>query len=312
MQELNRQVRGRQEGNRRAVRGGLPQGQRGDPLTPNRAVAVGKAGGSMVADVVAGGRAAGAAVRIAPAVAAPFSNARRRIVERFAAGDRAVLWPEYRPWAPPSTLRSPRNQVSAFQRPGPSWRRAVGVGDFPRHRRSSGNAVRAVGRYRPRRFGSFARLRHRHSRHAGQGLSSPAARPDRYAGRGGFEPACPAFFLPLVGHGEAELGGRVMPGARGAGAPANIKPPVLGPKDAIRALLKRQCLQRRKQGALALHDAGLAPPRRRTAAGAFVARGRPAPTLSPIDPRVVALRTGARTRPTPRDCCYRSSKAAIS
>jgi histidine ammonia-lyase len=93
------------------------------------------------------------------------------------------------------------------------------------------------------------------------------------------------LFLPLVGQGEAELGGRVMPGREALRA-AGIEPPVLGPKDAI-ALLNANAYSV-GTGALALHDAGLAL-QAQTAAGALSLEAAGA-NLSPIDPRVVALR----------------------
>ena len=63
------------------------------------------------------------------------------------------------------------------------------------------------------------------------------------------------LFLPLVGQGEAELGGRIMPGGA-ALRRAAISPPALGPKDAI-ALLNANAYGV-GLGALALHDARLA------------------------------------------------------
>src|SRR6185369_7582448 len=63
------------------------------------------------------------------------------------------------------------------------------------------------------------------------------------------------LFLPLVGHGEAELGGRVEPGPK-ALTRAGIDAPTLGPKDAI-ALLNSNGYSI-GFGALVLHDARLA------------------------------------------------------
>src|SRR5260370_35810750 len=95
----------------------------------------------------------------------------------------------------------------------------------------------------------------------GKGLH-PCARRIGTLGEADLSPLA-QLFLPLVGQGEAELGGRVMPG-REALRTAGIEPPVLGPKDAI-ALLNANAYSV-GTGALALHDAGLAlqPP---TAAG---------------------------------------------
>src|SRR5260370_30509161 len=80
-----------------------------------------------------------------------------------------------------------------------------------------------------------------------------------------------------------------MPG-REALRTAGIEPPVLGPKDAI-ALLNANAYSV-GTGALALHDAGLAL-QAQTAAGALSLEAAGA-NLSPIDPRVVALRPAPR------------------
>lgn len=70
---------------------------------------------------------AGAAVRIAPAVAARLKRA-RRIVERFAAGDRAVYGLNTGLGAAVDTALT-QDEVVAFQRQA-LMARAVGVGDF--------------------------------------------------------------------------------------------------------------------------------------------------------------------------------------
>jgi histidine ammonia-lyase len=93
------------------------------------------------------------------------------------------------------------------------------------------------------------------------------------------------LFLPLVGQGEVELGGRLIPGRR-ALRRAGIEPPALGPKDAI-ALLNANAYGV-GLGALVLHDAELAL-EAAMAAGALSLEAAGA-NLSPIDPRAVALR----------------------
>ena len=91
--------------------------------------------------------------------------------------------------------------------------------------------------------------------------------------------------LPLIGAGEAELGGTVMPGAD-AMRRAGIKPVALGPKDGI-ALVSANSASL-GTGALALHDAGIVL----QALGAAMAlslegfRG----SLDPFDPRVGKVR----------------------
>ena len=166
--------------------------------------------------------------------------------------------------------------------------RAVGVGDLLADRRSSGHAVRAAGRHRPRRLGHVACLRRPSFATC---WTRPFTRRVRRIGTLGEADLSPLaqLFLPLVGQGEAELGGRVMPGREALGR-AGIEPPVLGPKDAIALLNANACSV--GTGALALHDAGLAL-RAQTAAGALSLEAAGA-NLSPIDPRVVAPSTRAR------------------
>ena len=93
------------------------------------------------------------------------------------------------------------------------------------------------------------------------------------------------LFLPLVGQGEAELDGAVLPGAE-ALRRAGIACPAFGPKDAI-ALLNANAFSV-GIAALAHHDAALAL-EALTAAGALSLEAFRA-NLSPLDPRVGALR----------------------
>jgi histidine ammonia-lyase len=223
---------------------------------------------------------AGAAVRIAPAVTARLKRA-RRIVERFASGDRAVYGLNTGLGAAVDTALT-QDEVAAFQRQA-VMARAVGVGDF-----LATDEVRAT---------LFVRLVG--IAHGASGLSPafaavirdmldkglhPRVRRIGTLGEADLSPLA-QLFLPLVGHGEVEFGGRVMPG-REALREAGIEPPVLGPKDAI-ALLNANAYSF-GTGALALHDAGLAL-QAQTAAGALSLEAAGA-NLSPIDPRVVALR----------------------
>jgi len=223
---------------------------------------------------------AGTAVRIAPAVAARLKRA-RRIVERFAAGDRAVYGLNTGLGAAVDTPLT-QDEVAAFQRQA-LMARAVGVGDF-----LATDEVRAT---------LFVRLAG--IAHGASGLSPalaavirnmlgtglhPRVRRIGTLGEADLSPLA-QLFLPLVGQGEAELGGRVMPGHE-ALSKAGIELPILGPKDAI-ALLNANAYSV-GTGALALHDAGLVL-QAQTAAGVLSLEAAGA-NLSPTDPRVVALR----------------------
>jgi histidine ammonia-lyase len=223
---------------------------------------------------------AGAPVRISPTVAPRLERA-RRIVERFASGDRAVYGLNTGLGAAVDTALS-RDDIAAFQRQA-VMARAVGVGDF-----LTTDEVRAT---------LFARLVG--IARGASGLSPafaivirdmldmglhPRARRIGTLGEADLSPLA-QLFLPLVGHGEAELGGRVMP-ARKAMREAKIALPELGPKDAI-ALLNANAYSI-GTGALALHDARLAL-QAQTTAGVLSLEAAGA-NLSPTDPRVVALR----------------------
>ncbi len=94
--------------------------------------------------------------------------------------------------------------------------------------------------------------------------------------------------LPLIGEGEAEIGGEMMPGAQ-ALARAGLPPVVLGPKDAIAIVSANSATVGR--AALVLYDA-LALFDAWNAAVSLSYEGFRA-NLSPLDPRVV------RARPAP-------------
>jgi histidine ammonia-lyase len=222
----------------------------------------------------------GAPVRIAPAVAARLKRA-RKIVERFAAGEQAVYGLNTGLGAAVDTALT-RDQVAAFQRQA-IMARAVGVGDL-----LSTDEVRAT---------LFVRLIG--LAHGASGLSPvfvdvirdmlnkavhPRVRRIGTLGEADLSPLA-HLFLPLVGHGEVELGGRIEPGPRALGR-AGIATPTLGPKDAI-ALLNANAYST-GLGALALHDARSALDAQ-IIAGALSLEAAGA-NLSPIDPRVVALR----------------------
>jgi histidine ammonia-lyase len=191
----------------------------------------------------------GAAVRLAPIVARRLERA-RKIVEAFAAGDRKVYGLNTGLGAAVDTALKP-HEVAAFQRQA-VMARAVGVGDF-----LDTDEVRAA---------LFVRLAG--LAHGASGLSPnvavalarmlnkrvhPRVRRIGTLGEADLSPMA-QLFLPLVGEGEAELDGTVMPGGE-ALKQARIAAPVLGPKDAI-ALLNSNGYGVGK-GALTLHDARL-------------------------------------------------------
>jgi histidine ammonia-lyase len=91
--------------------------------------------------------------------------------------------------------------------------------------------------------------------------------------------------LPLIGAGEAELGGTVMPGAE-AMRRAGIKQVALGPKDGI-ALVSANSASL-GTGALVLHDAGIVLQAQRAAMALSLEGFRG--SLDPFDPRLAKVR----------------------
>ncbi len=96
---------------------------------------------------------------------------------------------------------------------------------------------------------------------------------------------CSHAMLPLIGAGEAELGGNVMAGAA-AMRRAGIKPVPLGPKDGI-ALVSANAASL-GLGALALHDADIVLAAQRAAMALSLEGFRG--NLDPFDPRLAAVR----------------------
>jgi histidine ammonia-lyase len=232
-----------------------------------------------IADVVAVARD-GASVRIAPGVAARLGRA-RAVVQRFASGDRPVYGLNTGLGAAVDTPLA-EHEVAAFQRRA-VMARAVGVGDYlaPDQVKAAlfvrlAGIARGASGLSPA-FAAVIRDM------LGKGLH-PRVRRTGTLGEADLSPMA-QLFLPLVGQGEVELDGRVMPGRR-ALRRAGIEPPALGPKDAI-ALLNANAYSV-GLGALVLHDAELAL-EASTAAGALSLEAAGA-NLSPIDPRAVALR----------------------
>lgn len=231
------------------------------------------------ADVVAVARH-GAGVRVPPSVVARLRKS-RAVVERFAAGDRAVYGLNTGLGAAVDTALG-RDEVDAFQRQALAAR-AVGVGDF-----LSTEEVRAA---------LFVRLVG--IAQGASGLSPalasvmrdmldkrfhPRVRRIGTLGEADLSPLA-QLFLPLLGDGEVDLDGRVMPAAQ-ALRRARIAPPELGPKDAIALLNANACSV--GLAALTLHDAQRAL-QALTVAAALSLEAYGA-NLSPLDPRVVALR----------------------
>jgi histidine ammonia-lyase len=96
---------------------------------------------------------------------------------------------------------------------------------------------------------------------------------------------CSHALLPLIGAGQAELGGKVMPGAT-AMQRAGIKPAKLGPKDGI-ALVSANAASL-GTGALVLHDAAVVLQAQRAALALSLEGFRG--NLDPFDPRLAKLR----------------------
>ena len=232
-----------------------------------------------VADVVKVARE-GRHVRLASAVAARLSRA-RAVVETFAAGDRAVYGLNTGLGAALDTPLS-RDDIASFQHRA-VMARAVGVGDF-----LSTEEVRAtlfvrlcgIARGASGLSQQFAEVI---VRMLERGLH-PRVRRIGTLGEADLSPLAQVF-LPLVGEGEAEFDGAVLPGPE-ALRRAAIECPAFGPKDAI-ALLNSNAFSV-GIAALTHHDTALAL-EALTAAGALSLEAFRA-NLSPLDPRVGALR----------------------
>jgi histidine ammonia-lyase len=205
----------------------------------------------------------------------------RAVVEKFAAGDRAVYGLNTGLGAAVDTPLS-RDDIGKFQHRA-VMARAVGVGDFlPTEEVRATLFVRLCGIARgasglsPQFAEVIAGMLER-------GVH-PRVRRIGTLGEADLAPLAQAF-LPLVGQGEAELHGAVLPGPE-ALRHAGIALPEFGPKDAI-ALLNANAFSV-GIAALAHHDATLAL-EALTAAGALSLEAFRA-NLSPLDPRAVALR----------------------
>ena len=232
-----------------------------------------------VADVVEVARE-GRQVRLASAVAARLSRA-RAVVEKFAAGDRAVYGLNTGLGAAVDTPVT-RDDIGKFQHRA-VMARAVGVGDF-----LGTEEVRAMLFVR---LCGIARGASGLSPQFAEVIGSmldrgvhPRVRRIGTLGEADLAPIA-QLFLPLVGEGEAELDGAVLPGPE-ALRRAGIECPAFGPKDAIALLNANACSV--GNAALAHHDAALAL-EALTAAGALSLEAFLA-NLSPLDPRVGALR----------------------
>lgn len=211
----------------------------------------------------------GAAVRIAPSVVARLKRA-RKIVDRFAKGEQAVYGLNTGLGAAVDTALA-KDQVAAFQRQA-IMARAVGVGDL-----LSTDEVRATLFVRLAGIaGGASGLSPAFAEVIRDMLNKEVHPPVRRIGTLGEADLSPLaqLFLPLVEPGWKAL------------TRAGIEPPRLGPKDAI-ALLNANAYST-GLGALALHDAQLALDAQ-IVAGALSLEAAGA-NLSPIDPRVVALR----------------------
>jgi histidine ammonia-lyase len=233
-----------------------------------------------IADVVAVARN-GAQARLATSVMPRLERA-RAVVNRFAASERAVYGLNTGLGAAVDTPLA-QADLANFQHRALKAR-AVGVGDFL--------AVEEVRATLFVRLAGIAR--------GASGLSPafaevirlmldrrvhPRVRRIGTLGAADLAPIAEAF-LPLVGEGQAELDGELMPGAE-ALRRAAITPPAFGPKDAI-ALLNANAFSV-GLAALAHHDAALAL-EALTLAGALSLEAFRA-NLSPLDPRIAGLRS---------------------
>lgn len=219
-------------------------------------------------------------VRLAACVAGRLERA-RAVVDRLVSGDRAVYGLNTGLGAAVDTALAP-NDVADFQRRA-VMARAVGVGDFlTTHEVRAALFVRLAGIARGASGLSpaFAAV----IRDMLDARVHPRVRRIGSLGEADLAPMA-QLFLPLVGEGEAELGGEIMPGGA-ALRRAGIACPPFGPKDGI-ALLNANAFSV-GLAALTHHDADLAL-EALEAAGALSLEGFRA-NLSPLDPRVSALR----------------------
>jgi histidine ammonia-lyase len=222
----------------------------------------------------------GALVSLATSVGARLARA-RAVVERFASGDRAVYGLNTGLGAAVDTALD-RDDIASFQRRA-VMARAVGVGD-----------VLTIDEVRAALFVRLAGIAHGASglapafaeviRDMLNARVHPRVRRIGTLGEADLAPMA-QLFLPLVGEGEAELGGEIMSGPE-AMRRAGIACPAFGPKDGI-ALLNANAFSV-GMAALVHHDAELAL-EALMAAGALSLEGFRA-NLSPLDPRVTALR----------------------
>jgi histidine ammonia-lyase len=219
-------------------------------------------------------------VRLAALVTTRLERA-RVVVDRLASGERAVYGLNTGLGAAVDTALT-QDDIADFQR-RVVMARAVGVGDFlTTHEVRAALFVRLAG---------IAR--------GASGLSPafeavirdmldkrvhPRVRRIGTLGEADLAPMA-QLFLVLVGEGEAELGGEIMPGGEALRRAGIVSPP-FAPKDGI-ALLNANAFSV-GLAALAHHDAELAL-EASIAAGALSLEGFRA-NLSPLDPRVSALR----------------------
>jgi histidine ammonia-lyase len=221
-----------------------------------------------------------ARVRLAACVAARLQRA-RAVVDRLASGDRAVYGLNTGLGAAVDTALAPHD-IADFQRRA-VMARAVGVGDYlTTHEVRAALFVRLAGIARGASGLSpaFAEI----IRAMLDARVHPRVRRIGSLGEADLAPLA-QLFLPLVGEGEAEFGGEIMPGGDALRRAGIVCPPFAA-KDGI-ALLNANAFSV-GLAALTHHDAELAL-EALEAAGALSLEGFRA-NLSPLDPRVCALR----------------------
>ena len=243
-----------------------------------RAIALGERPVS-IDDMVAIGRN-GARVTLA-AAAKRRMKAARAVVERLAAGDRPVYGLNTGLGAGVDTRLSPA-EMSAFQARVPVAR-AVGIG--PRLATEEVRALMAARLVGLAQGGAgiSPALAERIAAMLNQGVH-PVVPSIASVGESDLAP-CSHAMLPLIGAGEAELGGKVMGGAE-AMRRAGIRPVPLGPKDGI-ALVSANAASL-GLGAFALHDAAIVLRAQRAAMALSLEGFRG--NLDPFDPRLARLR----------------------